>query len=58
VLAEKKLSDDAFEAVPKIEERQVDGNPLVTVRQNRPRQLRRSHRLRDDDRPAIYREID
>jgi len=32
LLAEKKLSDDAFEAVPKIEEKQVDGNPLDAVR--------------------------
>src|SRR5207249_3989295 len=32
VLAEKKLSDDTFEAVPKIEEKQVDGNPLDAVR--------------------------
>ena len=30
--AEKKLSDDAFEAVPTIEEKQVDGNPLDAVR--------------------------
>lgn len=32
LLAEKKLSDDTFEAVPKIEEKQVDGNPLDAVR--------------------------
>ena len=32
LLAEKKLSDDAFEAVPNIEEKQVDGNPLDAVR--------------------------
>ena len=32
LLAEKKLSDEPFEAVPKIEEKQVDGNPLDPVR--------------------------
>lgn len=31
-LAEKKLSDDSFEVVPKIEEKQLDGNPLDSVR--------------------------
>jgi energy-coupling factor transporter ATP-binding protein EcfA2 len=32
LLAEKKLSDDPFEVVPKIEEKQLDGNPLDPVR--------------------------
>jgi energy-coupling factor transporter ATP-binding protein EcfA2 len=32
LLAEKNLSADAFETVPKIEEKQVDGNPLDAVR--------------------------
>jgi energy-coupling factor transporter ATP-binding protein EcfA2 len=32
LLAEKKLSDDPFESVPKIEEKQVDANPLDPVR--------------------------
>jgi energy-coupling factor transporter ATP-binding protein EcfA2 len=31
LLAEKKLSDEQFEAIPKIEERQLDGNPLDPV---------------------------
>ncbi len=31
LLAEKKLSDDAFEAAPKIEEKQHDGNPFQPV---------------------------
>ena len=32
LLAEKKLSDDPFEAIAKIEEKQFDGNPLDPVR--------------------------
>lgn len=32
LLAEKRLSDDPFEAVPKIEEKQLVGNPLDPVR--------------------------
>jgi energy-coupling factor transporter ATP-binding protein EcfA2 len=32
LLAEKNLSDDAFQPVPKIEEKQVDGNPLDALR--------------------------
>lgn len=32
LLAEKNLSDDLFEVVPKIEEKQLDGNPLDSVR--------------------------
>jgi energy-coupling factor transporter ATP-binding protein EcfA2 len=32
LLAEKALSDDNFEALPAIEEKQVDGNPLDAVR--------------------------
>jgi energy-coupling factor transporter ATP-binding protein EcfA2 len=32
LLAEKKLSDEAFEPVEKIEENEVDGNPLDAVR--------------------------
>ena len=32
LLAEKRLSDEPFEAVPKIEEKQIDGNPLDPVR--------------------------
>src|SRR5687767_1589003 len=35
LLAEKRLSDDAFEAVPRIEEKQVDGSPLDAVRLDR-----------------------
>src|SRR6266404_5261842 len=32
LLSEKKLSAEPFEAVPKIEEKQLAGNPLETVR--------------------------
>lgn len=32
LLAEKKLSAEPFQAVPKIEEKQLDGNPLEAVR--------------------------
>jgi hypothetical protein len=32
LLAEKKLSDTPFEPVPKIEEKELDANPLDTVR--------------------------
>src|SRR5437870_13668304 len=32
LLSEKKLSEDPFQAVPKIEEKQVDPNPLEAVR--------------------------
>jgi energy-coupling factor transporter ATP-binding protein EcfA2 len=32
LLSEKKLSDEAFQAVPKIEEKQLDGSPLEPVR--------------------------
>lgn len=32
LFAEKKLSDDSFETVSKIEEKQLDGNPLDSVR--------------------------
>lgn len=32
LLSEKKLSADPFQAVPKIEEKQLDGNPLEAVR--------------------------
>ena len=31
LLAEKKLSDDPFEEVPKIEEKELDANPLEAV---------------------------
>jgi energy-coupling factor transporter ATP-binding protein EcfA2 len=32
LLSEKKLSEEPFHAVPKIEEKQLDGNPLESVR--------------------------
>src|ERR1700686_833048 len=32
LLSEKKLSKEPFQAVPKIEEKQLDGNPLESVR--------------------------
>jgi energy-coupling factor transporter ATP-binding protein EcfA2 len=32
LLSEKKLSEESFQAVPKIEEKQLDGNPLESVR--------------------------
>jgi hypothetical protein len=32
LLSEKKLSDEPFQAVPKIEEKQLDANPLESVR--------------------------
>lgn len=32
LLSEKKLSDEPFQPVPKIEEKQLDGNPLEAVR--------------------------
>src|ERR1700721_1216267 len=32
LLSEKKLSEEPFQAVPKIEEKQVTGNPLDAVR--------------------------
>src|SRR5690348_17220687 len=32
LLSEKKLSEEPFQAVPKIEEKQLTGNPLETVR--------------------------
>src|ERR1700722_16796033 len=32
LLSEKKLSEEPFQAVPKIEEKQLDGNPVESVR--------------------------
>src|ERR1035438_3553329 len=32
LLSEKKLSDEPFQPIPKIEEKQIDGNPLEAVR--------------------------
>jgi len=32
LLSEKKLSDEPFQAVPKIEQKEIDGNPLEPVR--------------------------
>src|SRR6202789_949538 len=32
LLSEKKLFDEPFQPIPKIEEKQIDGNPLEAVR--------------------------